>query len=136
LNYGFNSYRRVRVIRDGARLARARVRFHGGRSVDLLALRPVSVTIRRGEKIRTRLEVPDELTGPIEKGEEVGSVAVFRAGEQVRAIPLVTAARVPGAGLLRRLGAYLLIPAAIAVLALAAVWRRRKIGGQRRRVLT
>jgi D-alanyl-D-alanine carboxypeptidase (penicillin-binding protein 5/6) len=137
LRYGFSSYRRVRVIRDGQRLARARVRFHGGRSVDLVALRPASVTIRRGEEIRTRLDAPDELTGPIEKSAEVGSVAVFRAGKQVKLIPLVTASRVPGAGLLRRLGEYLLIPALAALVALAAIWRRRirdmKRRGSRRR---
>jgi serine-type D-Ala-D-Ala carboxypeptidase (penicillin-binding protein 5/6) len=137
MRYGLSSYRRVGVIRAGARLARARVRFHGGRAVDLVASRPASVTIRRGQEIRTRLQAPDELRGPIEKGAEVGTVTVFRAGKQVRSIPLVTASRVPGASLFRRLGEYLLIPALAVLLALAVVWsRRQKRGDNRRRVVT
>jgi D-alanyl-D-alanine carboxypeptidase (penicillin-binding protein 5/6) len=142
LNYGFSSYRLVRVIRPRERLARARVRFYGGRSVDLVALHPAGVTARRGQRIRTRLEAPDELKGPIPKGAEVGSVTLLRAGKRVRVIPLVTAERVPGAGLIRRLGEYLLIPALAALVAIAAISRRRQVrrarkrGGGRRRVLT
>jgi serine-type D-Ala-D-Ala carboxypeptidase (penicillin-binding protein 5/6) len=142
LRYGFGSYRRVHIVRAHEPLARARVRYYGGRSVDLVALHPVNVTARRGQKVRTRLDAPDELKGPIAKGAEVGSVTVLKAGKRVRLIPLVTARAVPGAGLLRRLGEYMLIPALALLIVIAAISRRRQVvrrrkrGGGRRRVLT
>ena len=60
------------------------------------------VLARRGEKVRTRVDAPDEL-GETPAGRRVGTIAVLREGKVIDRVPLVTAAEVPGAGPLRRL---------------------------------
>lgn len=127
LRYGFSRYRRVPAVRRGATLARAQVAHFGDREARLVAARRVSVTARRGQRVRTVVEAPQEVTGPLPRGASVGTVRVYRAGRLVRAVPLVTATAVPEAGLLRKLGGFvvpvLLIAAGVALW--LAVRRRR-----------
>jgi D-alanyl-D-alanine carboxypeptidase (penicillin-binding protein 5/6) len=141
LRYGFGFYRRVRPFRARAVLARARVRFYGGRSVALVPRGPARVTVRRGQRVRTRVEAPQELEGPIGRGVKVGTVSVFRAGKRVRELPLVTAEAVPEAGTVRKLGRYqavFVILLVVAIVAIATRRRRRarKRGAPPRRVVT
>ena len=98
--------------------------------------RPVSVTVRRGQRLRTVVRAPEQVTGPLPAGARVGTVTVYREGRRVRSVPVVTAAGVPEAGLLRK--AWSLIWSPIPVLAALgiAVWlilrRRRRILAARR----
>ena len=96
----------------------------------------VSVTVRRGQRLRTVVRAPEQLSGPVPAGARVGTVTVYREGRRVRSVPVVTAAGVPEAGLLRK--AWSLIWSPIPVLAALgiAVWlilrRRRRILAARR----
>jgi D-alanyl-D-alanine carboxypeptidase (penicillin-binding protein 5/6) len=99
LRHGFRRYRRVRPLRAGTRVVSARVVGHGGRQARLTVRRTVRLTVRRGQRVRVAVEAPVELDGPLEEGERVGTVCVLRDGEAVRALGLVTAEDVPGAGL-------------------------------------
>ena len=102
LRWGVTQFRRAKVVRAGKRYARASVRWHGDRKVDLVAARAVTVSARRGERVRRRVDAPDEVEGPLHKGARVGSIAVVYRGRVVRTVPLVTASAVPGAAFLRR----------------------------------
>ena len=87
--------------------------------------------MRRGEQVRTRIEAPSELDGPLAKGAKVGSASVFVDGERVRTVNLVTGEAVPKAGLVRKIVHVVLRPwtliAGVLILALAVERRRRRL---------
>jgi hypothetical protein len=59
--------------------------------------------VRRGTPVRTRIEQPEELKGPLPAGRAVGRVQVLVNGNVVRTVPLVTVDKVPGPEFMRRL---------------------------------
>jgi serine-type D-Ala-D-Ala carboxypeptidase (penicillin-binding protein 5/6) len=130
LRWGLDRFSRVRVIPRGRTLARADVKYRDERA-RLVARRGVVVTVRDGQHLNRRVKAPDELEGPVAKGERVGSVTVRVDGRRVRRVALVTAENVPGAGTLRvilsEVGVPLtvLIVLAILVAALLALLRLR-----------
>ena len=107
LRYGIDQFRRVPALRAGRVIARADVRWFDDAEAALVTPRDVALTIRRGEELRTVVDAPDELEGPLDRGERVGTVRVVHRGRTVRTAPLVTAAEVPGAGTVERLTAIL-----------------------------
>ncbi len=108
LRHGFSRYRRVPAVRRGATLARAQVAHFGDREARLVAARRVSVTARRGQRVRTVVEAPAEVTGPLPEGARVGTVRVYRSGRLVRTVALVSATTVPEAGFFRKLRGFAL----------------------------
>jgi D-alanyl-D-alanine carboxypeptidase (penicillin-binding protein 5/6) len=131
MRYGFAQYRRVVALRPGRAVARAKVVYFGDRTVDIEPARRVPVTVRRGERVRTRIDAPRELHGPLAAGAEVGRATVLVEGRPVRSVPLVTASAVPHAGILRKLVHWVTRPLAVivilAVAILLAELRRRRI---------
>jgi D-alanyl-D-alanine carboxypeptidase (penicillin-binding protein 5/6) len=128
-------------------VAKAKVKFYGGREVALVAHRTVRVPLRRGQRVRTRVTAPAQLEGPLREGARVGSVAVIEEGRQVSRLPLFTASAVPEAGFLRKLSHSLILwifVVGLAALAALAFRRRsvsrrqreRKGGNRPRRVVT
>lgn len=95
LRYGLDQFRRRTVVRAGAAVARVRVK-EGDDRVALTTREDIALTVRRGERVQTRVSAPRSLDGPLPEGERVGSVAVVHRGEVVRRAPLVTAEEVPG----------------------------------------
>jgi D-alanyl-D-alanine carboxypeptidase (penicillin-binding protein 5/6) len=100
LRWGLGRFSRVRVVPRGRTLARADVKYRDERA-RLVARRGVVVTVRDGQRLHRRVKAPDELEGPVAKGERVGSVTVLVDGRRVGRVALVTAEDVPGAGTLR-----------------------------------
>jgi D-alanyl-D-alanine carboxypeptidase (penicillin-binding protein 5/6) len=133
LRWGLDRFVRVRPLARGRVLGRAGVSGFDDRTVGLRAARSVSLTVRRGASVRTRVDAPDELEGPLPAGRRVGTAVVLVDGRAAARVPLLTAARVPEAGLGRRLGPGLGWALAFAVLAAAAVAaaRLRRIGSRR-----
>ncbi len=133
MRYGFAQYRRIAPLRPGRAVARAKVAYFGDRKVAIEPARRVPVTVRRGERVRTRIEVPGELHGPLAAGAEVGHATVFVDGRGVRSVPLVTASAVPRAGTPRKLAHWISRPPALILIAIAAIvvaeLRRRRIAG-------
>jgi D-alanyl-D-alanine carboxypeptidase (penicillin-binding protein 5/6) len=122
LRWGLSRFSRVRVLEHGRALARADVEYRD-ETARLVPRRGVVVTVRRGQRLRRRVNAPDELKGPLAAGERVGTVTVLVDGRRVRRVPLVTAADVPGAGTLRvllsNLGVPLTLLIALAILGAA-----------------
>jgi serine-type D-Ala-D-Ala carboxypeptidase (penicillin-binding protein 5/6) len=106
LRWGIDQYVRRPIVREGRTLAEADVKWRDEK-VKLAAAGAVTLTVRRGEKVARRISAPDELEGPLDAGERVGTVSVVHDGDVVRSVPLVTAEEVPGAGPLRRLSSAL-----------------------------
>lgn len=136
LRYGIDQFRRVPALRAGRVVARTGVRWFDDAEAALVTPRDVALTVRRGEKLRTVVDAPDELEGPIGRGERVGTVRVLYRGRTVQTAPLVTAAEVPGAGTVQRLTAALgvaLTVIAILATALASMLAALRIRAVRRR---
>jgi serine-type D-Ala-D-Ala carboxypeptidase (penicillin-binding protein 5/6) len=119
LRWGLDRFNRVRVLDPSRALARADVKYYN-ETARLVPRRGAVVTVRDGQRLRRRVNTPDELEGPLAAGERVGSVTVLVDGRPVRSIALVTAAEVSGAGTLRKvvseLGVLLTVLIVIALL--------------------
>lgn len=130
LRYGFTLYRRMLIARPDAPVARSKVEHFGDREIPIVAARRVSVTVRRDQRVRTVIEAPGTLSGPLPEGARVGTMRVYRGDRLVRTARLVTAETVPKAGLLRRARGFVLPLAMVA--AGVGIWlavRRRRTGG-------
>jgi len=124
LRWGLDRFKRVRVLARGNALARADVKYRD-EDARLVPRRGVVVTVRQGEHLDRRVRAPDEVEGPLARGERVGSVTVLVDGRRVRRVALVTADEVPGAGTLRvllsDLGVPLTVLIVLAILVAAAL---------------
>ena len=101
LRWGLEQFRRVRVLRPGRVLAKADVSYRD-EDAELGAASPVTLVVRRDERVDTVVQAPDELDGPLAAGERVGWIEVTRGAKTVRRVGLVTLAEVEGASFLRK----------------------------------
>ena len=120
LRWGLEQFHRVRVVNRRRELATADVE-HRDETAGLVPRRGVVLTVRNGQRLRRRVNAPDELEGPLAAGVRVGSVTVLVDGRPVRRVALVTAAEVPGAGPLRVLVSDLGVPLTVLIAVLIAV---------------
>jgi D-alanyl-D-alanine carboxypeptidase (penicillin-binding protein 5/6) len=132
LRYGLSLFKPREVLRSGQAVAHADVKYRGDR-VALEPARPLTLSVRKGERVSRRVKAPDELGGPLPAGRRVGSVTVFEDGHAVRTVPLVTASKVERAGALRKFASVLGLPLTLLVLLVilgggVLLLRRRKVG--------
>jgi D-alanyl-D-alanine carboxypeptidase (penicillin-binding protein 5/6) len=131
LRWGLEQFHRERVLRPGRPLAQVDVKYRDG-DAELGAARAVTIVVREGQRVTTELDAPDELEGPLPKGERVGWVEVKRGGETVRRVGLVTLAEVEGASFLRKvmrtLGTLLIVGILVGIVLLVVVAVRRRRG--------
>ena len=102
LRWGIDQYRRVTLLRPGRTVTYTKVAYHPDLKIRLITRRPATFTLRRGERLTTRVHAPKELEGPIPAGRRVGSVDVLYLGHKVKTLGLVTARAVPGSTLVQR----------------------------------
>jgi serine-type D-Ala-D-Ala carboxypeptidase (penicillin-binding protein 5/6) len=93
LEYGFSLYDERQVVR--AKEAFADPPVDSGGTVELVAKRPVTATLRRDQEAATAVDAPAELAGPVKRGEKLGEVVVSVDGEEVGSSPLVAASSAP-----------------------------------------
>ena len=124
LRWGLDRFERVEVVARGRALARADIRYRDERA-RLVARRRAVITVRDGQRLRRRVNAPDELEGPLPRGRRAGTVTVLVDGRPLRRVALVTATEIPEAGTLRVLVSVLGVPltllAALAILAAAVL---------------
>jgi D-alanyl-D-alanine carboxypeptidase (penicillin-binding protein 5/6) len=106
LRYGLRRYRNVVAVRDGQRLASAKLKYRD-EHVPLVAARTVRQVVRKGSRPRIRVEgVPSEINGPLAARSRVGTVVVRSNGAEVARVPLVTARAVTEATLEDKAGSF------------------------------
>lgn len=131
LRWGLEQFHRVRVLRPGKVLAEVEVDYRD-EDAELGPARPVTLVVRNGQRVKRVVDAPDELKGPIAKGERVGWVEVKRDGETVRRVGLVTLAEVEGASFLRKvartLGTLLIVAIVVGIVLFVAVAVSRRRG--------
>jgi serine-type D-Ala-D-Ala carboxypeptidase (penicillin-binding protein 5/6) len=133
LDFGFSRYSRRRAVARGAVLARAPIRYRRGATLDLVAERTVRRVVRRGGPLpRARVaSAPEEVDGPIHRGQRLGSADILVGRDRVASVALVAGASVPAAGAAQKVKDSLTRPLgfglALAVVAgtVALVMRRR-----------
>jgi D-alanyl-D-alanine carboxypeptidase (penicillin-binding protein 5/6) len=138
LSWGVDAFDWITPVRRGALLGRAEIVHDEGRTVPLVASRRVRRLVRRADRIRTVLDAPPKLEGPLPRRAVVGTATV-RAGRRVLArVNVLTGAAVPEIGIVERgrralgpLGT--LVVAALVVGLLALVARNRWAARRRRR---
>lgn len=107
LRYGLQRYQVIPAIKAGTPLATADVRYRDGQTLELVASRTVSRTVRRGERLFTKvIGAPKEVEGPLAKGARLGTILVRQRGRTVDRVALVAARAVPAATATERLSDY------------------------------
>lgn len=127
LTWGFRQFRVLRPVRRGQSFASASVpiRYRRGAELSLVAGQSQRRVIRR-DAPAPRLEVvgvPDELEGPVRRGQRLGraAVRVFQGDRLVAEVPLVAGSAVPEADFAQKLKDALTRPYALVLLLLAAI---------------
>jgi len=95
LNWGFANFGLRTPVRAGEVLARPAVAGKPGAYARLVAASTYTHVFPKAEKVRLRVTAPAQLTGPLAKDTQVGSVAVLEGRQVVTRLPLVLGAALP-----------------------------------------
>ena len=120
LDFGFGLYRERHPVRSRQTLATPSIRYSGG-ELALRASHPIVVGVRRGERLRTSVRAPDEVTGPIRKGKRLGRVTVTVDGRPAGAAALLAAKAVSEASEFDKLRSHALLVLALIALGGSAI---------------
>jgi serine-type D-Ala-D-Ala carboxypeptidase (penicillin-binding protein 5/6) len=101
LEYGFHQYRHRQPIHAGQDLADPSIQYSGGQ-LPLRAARPVTVGLRRGQRLAVEVQAPDEVEGPIQRGTRLGHATVLVDGRPAATVSLRAGRTIPEAGFLDR----------------------------------
>ncbi len=134
LRYGLAQFRRAKPLNAEKPVASAAIRYRDERA-KLVPAEDFLLVLRRGERVATRVDAPEQVEGELAAGTRVGRVTVLRDGKVVKRVPLVTAAEVPGAGPLRVITEELggaLITLFLLLLLTAGAWGAVRVQSRRR----
>jgi len=113
LKYGFKNFSTVTVVKEGDVVGKVKVQNGDPPTVDLLAVKPLVVTIRKGteESIPLRKEIPPSVNAPISRGNILGNLVLEGEGFPTRKIDLIASQNVQ----VRTYAVYYLTGLAVAV---------------------
>ncbi|WP_286267754.1 D-alanyl-D-alanine carboxypeptidase family protein [Thalassotalea atypica] len=108
LNYGFRFFETYTPYQAGEKLTSNRVWMGDKKEVDLGILVDTPITIPRGQrkKLEANFELSKQLTAPVTKGEQVGTLFLQLDGEDVAQYPLVTLQEINEGSMFSRLVDY------------------------------
>jgi serine-type D-Ala-D-Ala carboxypeptidase (penicillin-binding protein 5/6) len=96
LNYGFANFAVRTPVHKGEVLARPSVKGRDKLRVAVIAGATFTQLFARTARPHLRVNVPQQLTGPLERHARVGTVVVVSRGRVLKRVPLVVARAVPG----------------------------------------
>jgi D-alanyl-D-alanine carboxypeptidase (penicillin-binding protein 5/6) len=140
LSTGLRAFQNVTAATAGKRVAVVPIRYRPGATMRLVIGRDVRTIVprRRRDIVSLRpLKLPEEVEGPIARGQRLGTLEVLRAGKRIAMVPVVASEAIPEAGLGQRAKAWFSRPGAV-VLAFAVLAgtvllaRRRRTDGAER----
>ncbi|MEJ7745889.1 MAG: D-alanyl-D-alanine carboxypeptidase family protein [Luteimonas sp.] len=105
LNWGFRFYETHRLYNAMQQVAKQKVWKGQVNEVLLGVAQPMLVTVPRGKyaQLKSTMDVPKTLIGPITKGQKIGMVKVTLDGKPIAESPLVALSAVEQAGFFKRL---------------------------------
>jgi serine-type D-Ala-D-Ala carboxypeptidase (penicillin-binding protein 5/6) len=119
LAYGLQQYKRTLAIRRGQVLARVPIKFRPGATLSLVAKRSVRRVVPRGAAGRIERvlrDLPDEVEGPIRRGDRIAGVDLMLKGRRLTTVSLVAASDVEEATAARRAQDWLTGPWTLAII--------------------
>jgi serine-type D-Ala-D-Ala carboxypeptidase (penicillin-binding protein 5/6) len=90
LDYGFSLYHPVEEVSPGEEIASPKLDYRDDH-LPLVARRPLTVTVREGQRVSTQVSAPDEVSGAVRSGQVLGRVTVTVDGNRAAVSPLVAA---------------------------------------------
>ena len=118
LDYGFSLYHPVEEVSRGEEIASPKLDYRDDH-LPLVAGQPLTVTVREGQRVSTRVSAPDEISGAVSRGQVLGRVTVLVDGKRAAVSPLVAAQAVGAATTLDKVLSTAQNP--ITLIALAAI---------------
>jgi D-alanyl-D-alanine carboxypeptidase (penicillin-binding protein 5/6) len=111
LNYGFRFYESHRLYGAGASLATARVWKGVTEELPLGLAQDLYVTIARNQykKLNAAMNMNTNITAPVHKGQQLGTVQVTLDGKKVAERPLVALREIPEGNFAQRLSDEILL---------------------------
>ena len=139
LDYGFSLYDKKVPLRQNKVYTRLPVKYEDG-DLKVLAARSARIGVRKDEKLTVTNDLPDEVEGPIEAGERIGTAIVRVDGDVIAVVPLKAAEAVAKPSLVDRargaIGKWwpllVLLLCAILAAGIFVIRRRRDADVQRR----
>ncbi len=107
LGWGFGSFEKATPIQPDAVVATAKVGFGKADTVAAVLGAPWMLTVPRGLKVQTTVELKPGLEAPVAKGAVIGKVVATADGKPIGEAPLVAQAEVERSGLLLRAWQYI-----------------------------
>jgi D-alanyl-D-alanine carboxypeptidase len=105
LEWGFDQYARIALVRGDREYASADVPFSDDR-IRLVARKPAYGTVRLGRPLVERVVAPATVDLPVERGEALGEVRVYAGRRLLARRPLVAEGEASAPGLVERVGWY------------------------------
>lgn len=101
LDYGFARYKAVNMAEQGTSVGTVNVSKGQVSSVDVLTAEKACVVVPKGEEkgFESQVELPNYISAPVLKGQEVGSYVVTKKGQEVLRVKLVAKEDVPKASI-------------------------------------
>lgn len=103
-DYGFSTYRRECIVRCGAVCGTVAVRGGTETRVKALAAKGFACSVADGERVVTRLDLPQSEQAPVKKGQVLGELVLLLDGEEIGRVPLLSD-RAVGAATAKKSGA-------------------------------
>jgi D-alanyl-D-alanine carboxypeptidase (penicillin-binding protein 5/6) len=88
LDYGFSLYHPMQPVEQGEQLADPKLDYRSDH-LPLVAKQAIRLEIREGQHVATRVDAPDEVSGAVDQGEQLGRVTVMVDGKAAATSPLV-----------------------------------------------
>ena len=98
LDWGYANFRLASPLTAGAVVARPTENGNSDRHARVVAARDFSWAVRRGGRLRVRVSVPHDLSGPLRRHARVGTATVLDGTRPVGRVGLVLDRAVPGLG--------------------------------------
>ena len=102
LGWGFGNFEKATPIQPNTVVATAKVNFGKVDTVAAALGSPWTVTVPRGQQVRTSVQIKPDLEAPLTKGAVIGKVVADSNGKPIGEAPLIAQADVERAGLLLR----------------------------------
>jgi D-alanyl-D-alanine carboxypeptidase (penicillin-binding protein 5/6) len=102
LNWGFSNFEKATPVQPNTAVGTAKVRFGKADTVAAGLASPWSVTVPRGQKVETAVQMKPDVEAPVAKGAVVGKVVASANGKPLAEAPLVAQADVERAGFMLR----------------------------------
>ncbi|HTU16276.1 MAG TPA: D-alanyl-D-alanine carboxypeptidase family protein [Solirubrobacterales bacterium] len=120
LDYGFSLYDKKVPIRPGRPVVEIPVKYQG-QDLGLVSRRAVRIGVREGERLVVTPDAPDEIEGPVAKGDPMGSATVTLNGDPIAKVKLLAANSVDEASLFEKAKGNIILVVIVLLLVLSAI---------------